>query len=68
MLQFAKISKELTNVKFVKINGDEFEELIEKYEISGFPTFALFKKGELLDSKSGRMDEDTLKKFIQSKM
>ena len=51
----------------MKVNGDDFEDIIEEYEISGFPTFALFKKGKILDSKSGKMDEAALKKFIQSK-
>ena len=68
LLKFAKVSKELPDVKFVKVNGDDFEELVEKYEIAGFPTFALFKNGEMLDSKSGKMDEATLKKYIESKM
>ena len=42
--------------------------MMEEYEISGFPTFALFKDGKLLASKSGRMDENALKQFIQSKI
>ena len=67
LLKFAKVSKELTDVKFVKVNGDDFEELVEKYEVAGFPTFAVFKDGELVDSKSGKMDEAALKKFIESK-
>ena len=67
-IQFAKVSKELSDVKFIKVNGDDYEEIIEEYEISGYPTFALFKGGKLLDSKSGRMDENTLKNFIKSKM
>ncbi len=68
MFQFVKVSKELTDVKFVKVNGDDFEDLIEKYEVSGYPTFAVFKDGELVESKSGKMDEETLKKFIKEKM
>ena len=60
------MSKELTDVTFIKINGDDFEDIIEEFEISGYPTFALFKKGKLIDSKSGKMDEKALKNFIQS--
>ena len=65
-LQYAKVSREIPNVGFYKVNGEELEDLIEEYEISGYPTFALFKDGKMLDNKSGRMDENGLKKFIQS--
>ena len=67
IFQFAKVSEELTDVKFVKINGDENDELMEKYEIAGFPTFAVFKNGKLVDSKSGRLSLEELKEFIESK-
>ncbi len=66
--QFSKVSREITEVKFYKLNGDEFEDIIEEYEISGYPTFSLFKGGKMIDSKSGRLDENSLKKFIQSKL
>ena len=46
--------------------GDLSPELIEKYDIAGFPTFALFKNGKLVDTKSGKMDEKVLKQFIKS--
>ena len=61
-----KLSKEINDVKFLKINEDDGGELIEKYDIAGFPTFALFKNGKLVDTKSGKMDEKVLKEFIQS--
>ena len=54
-------------MKFVKVEGDENEEIIEEYEISAYPTFALFKKGQKLDTKSGILDEGKLKEFINSK-
>ena len=66
-LQFAKLSKEINNVKFIKVNGDENEEIIEKWNISSFPTFCLIKKGELIDTKIGRFDETEFKKFIKGK-
>ena len=58
----------MTNVKFLKVNGEELEDLLEKYEISAFPTFALFKKGELFETKSGKMNENDLKNFIKSNL
>ena len=67
IFQFAKASEELTDIKFLKINGEDFDDLMEKYEIAGFPTFILIKNGELANSKAGKMTLDDLKKFIQSK-
>ena len=65
-LQFIKLSKEITDVKFLKVNEENGNDLIEKYDVAGFPTFCLFKNGKLTDSKSGKMDEKTLKDFIKS--
>ncbi len=53
-------------MKFLKVNEENGADLIEKYDISGFPTFAIFKNGKLIDSRSGKMDEKTLKEFIKS--
>ena len=53
-------------MKFLKINEDDGGDLVEKYDIAGFPTFVLFKNGKLIDTKSGKMDEKVLKEFIQS--
>ena len=55
-------------MKFYKVNGEELEDIIEEYEISGYPTFALFKGGKMIDAKSGRLDENALKNFIKSKL
>ena len=49
-------------------NGDEFEDIIDEYEIFGYPTFALFKNSKMLDSHLGKIEESGLKKFIQSKI
>ena len=65
-IQFGKLSKEFENVKFIRINEENGGDLVEKYDIAGFPTFALFKNGKLIDTKSGKMDEKVLKEFIQS--
>ena len=53
-------------MKFLKVNEENGNDLIEKYDVAGFPTFCLFKNGKLTDSKSGKMDEKTLKDFIKS--
>ena len=43
-------------MKFIRINEENGGDLIEKYDIGGFPTFALFKNGKMVDSKSGKME------------
>ena len=53
-------------MKFIRINEENGGDLVEKYDIAGFPTFALFKNGKLVDTKSGKMDEKVLKQFIKS--
>ena len=53
-------------MKFVKVSEDNGGDLIDKYDVAGFPTFALFKNGKLIDTNSGKMDEKTLKEFIKS--
>ncbi len=67
-LLFAKVPNEITDAIFIKVNGDDFEEIIEQYDISGYPSFGVFKRWELIDFKSGKMDEKALKKFIKSCM
>ena len=58
----------MNNVKFLKVNGEENEDIMVKCDISAFPTFVLFKKGKLLDSKACKLDENELKKFINSQV
>ncbi len=53
-------------MKFIRINEENGGDLIEKYDIAGFPTFALFKNGKMVDSKSGKMEESELKELIES--
>ena len=53
-------------MKFIRINEENGGDLIEKYDIGGFPTFALFKNGKMVDSKSGKMEESELIELIKS--
>lgn len=51
-------------VKFGKVNVDENEDLMAKYNIRGVPTLMLFKNGEVVASKSGAMQKSQLDAFI----
>ena len=39
--------------KFVKINFDESKELVNRYNITGIPTFLFFKDGQVAQSSEG---------------
>ena len=68
IFKFAKVPSQINGVKFVKVNGDDFEDIIDEYEIFGYPTFALFRDSKMLDTHLGKIEESGLKKFIQSKI
>lgn len=50
---FEEASKELTNLKFVKVNVDENPTISQEYMISGIPTIMVFKNGESIGRFSG---------------
>ena len=63
---FEKASKKdtLKDVKFVKVNADECEEVCQIQKIMGLPTLILFEKGVEVKRKSGVMNIDELENFI----
>lgn len=38
---------------FAKVDGDESPELVEKYEVAGYPTTIIFKDGAIVDRVLG---------------
>ena len=48
-----EIEKELTNIKFIKVNVDEAEEIAVRYGIMSIPTFFIFNNGELVKKTVG---------------
>lgn len=48
-----------------KINVDENEELVEKYDISTVPTLLFFDDGKLVERKTGLMRKDEIKKICE---
>jgi thioredoxin 1 len=56
-----EISGEVKDVKVVKVNVDEAQEISTKYNISGIPTVILFKDGKIVDTIVGfRQKKDYL--------
>ncbi len=62
------ISKKHTNIKVVKINIDEYQDLAVKYEVSVIPTFVYFKNGEPVFTQQGLVQEADLSKNIEEKI
>lgn len=60
------VEKDLEQVKFVKVDVDENEELSDKYQISTIPTLLIFKDGKVVDTLVGFMPKDSLKAKISS--
>ncbi len=47
-----------SNLKILKINIDNNQELSNKFNVKGVPTFIMFKKGEIKWRKSGILKEE----------
>ena len=63
---FEELSKELTNIKFVKLNVDDNQEIASEYNIMGIPTLMVFKNGKELGRIVGAIPKEQLKSKIQS--
>jgi len=64
-----EISNDLKDqLKVVKVNLDENQDLAMKYSIRSIPTLLLFKEGELIDTKVGLLPKSDLVEWLDSKI
>lgn len=61
---FEKVSDEVNDVKFVKLDVDKFNDIAREYGVMSIPTLILFENGNELKRNVGFMSEDKLKDFI----
>jgi thioredoxin 1 len=61
-----ELSKEMKDVKFSKVNADEYGELAAQYDIRSVPTLYIFKNGKAVDTLMGVQQKEVLKKKIAS--
>lgn len=59
-----KVANENSNIKFVKINIDDEEELANKYDISSIPTLVLIENGEEINRSIGLIPKAKVEEFI----
>jgi thioredoxin 1 len=61
---FKELSEEEPRIKFVKVDSDEHEELMEDYSVYALPTFALFLSGQVVATHAGALTKENLKEFL----
>lgn len=61
-------SKTMKEIKFIKINIEDNENLSKKYNISNIPCLVIFKKGKeagrIVGSQTAEVIEEKIKKFL----
>ena len=60
-----ELEKAESNVKVVKVDVDEFEELARTYGVMSIPTLILFEHGKELKRTIGFIDKDRIEKFVE---
>ena len=63
--RFEELSKEMTDIKFFKVNVDNNQQTAAKFEIRSIPTLLLFKKGQMVGKIIGALPKDSLKQKIE---
>jgi thioredoxin 1 len=61
-----ELAEKLKEVKFVKIDVDDNQEIAGKYEVRSIPTMIFFKEGKEVDKTVGGMDQEALEEKIQN--
>lgn len=61
-----EISEENPNLKIIKVDVDQHEDLAREYGIMSIPTMILFKNGEIIEKNIGFTPKETLHTWIQN--
>ena len=61
---FEAMSEEYKDVKFVKVNVDEAQEIAMEFSIMSIPTLIMVKEGKVANQQLGALTKDQLKAFI----
>lgn len=59
------LEKAESNVKVVKVDSDEFDELAREYGVMSIPTLVLLEKGKEVKRNIGFIDKNNLEKWLQ---
>ncbi|MBF0709614.1 MULTISPECIES: thioredoxin [unclassified Gemella] len=60
-----ELSSELTNINFVKLNIDEYQEAAGEHGIMSIPTLLVVKEGQVLEQITGFRPKGDLKNLLE---
>lgn len=60
-----EIAEENENIKVVKINVDEAQELAEKYDVMSIPTVLVIKNGQEIERNVGYVEKETILNMLK---
>ncbi len=60
-----ELSEELTDVTFYKLNVDDSDEVVRKYNVMSIPTLLVFENGELKNTSVGFKNKDEIKGLLK---
>lgn len=60
-----ELEKVESQIKVIKVDVDEFEELARKYGVMSIPTLILFKDSKEIKRNIGFMDKERIEKFLK---
>ena len=55
-------------LKIIKVNVDNNQQVSNKFQVKGIPTFILFKNSEILWKQSGVINESSFTEIIKTKI
>ena len=59
------LEKAESEVKVIKVDTDEFDDLAREYGVMSIPTLVLLEKGKEVKRKIGFIDKNNLEKFLK---
>lgn len=63
----SEVAQEQSDVKIVKVNVDDAQEIAGNYRVMSIPTMILFNDGEVVDQKIGAVAKADILTWISSK-
>ena len=60
-----ELADEISDVNFYKLNVDDSDEVVRKYNVMSIPTLLVFENGELKNTSIGFKSKEEVKKLLK---